>query len=202
MVPSAAWLKALSPASPLPAVGGDSGLTVGGLWGALLYSDAAVRRKAEQVLGCVLQPKWRTAAISLWQLPPAPWWVSPYPVHALSTGTRLLMAGGALQCGQMVGWLRWQATGMPPAAGCLLLWFRCPVTKGQQFLVKLPAPEHLVKEAPSGSDPVRHPSSSHTCLVRGGCPVCKENPTTKHRLPLYGALAKTPKTHPDTDMQL
>jgi hypothetical protein len=47
----------------------------------------------------------------------------------------------------------------------------CPVAKGQQLLVKLPAPEHLVKEAPSSSDPGRPTgagSFSRTCLVRGG----------------------------------
>jgi hypothetical protein len=91
LVPSVAWLTALS-----PAVGGNGGLTVGGLRCALLSSDAAVRRVAEQVLGCVQQPEWR-AAMSLWQLPPASRSVSPC---ALSTGTRLLMAGGALQCGR------------------------------------------------------------------------------------------------------
>jgi hypothetical protein len=58
-----------------------------------------------------------------------------------------------LQCGQMAGWLRWQVTApdvsswMPDA----VVW--CPVAKGQQLLVKLPPPEHLFKEAPSGSDP-------------------------------------------------
>ncbi len=43
LVPPAAWLAALS-----PAVGGAGGLTVGGLRCALLSSDAAVRRVAEQ----------------------------------------------------------------------------------------------------------------------------------------------------------
>ncbi len=40
------------------------------------------------------------------------------------------------------------ATSWVPAA---VVW--CPMAKSQQLLVKLPAPEHLVKEAPSGSDP-------------------------------------------------
>jgi hypothetical protein len=73
LVPSAAWLAALS-----PAVGGAGGLSqaVGGLRCALLSGDAAVRRVAEQVLGCVQQPEWR-AAVSLPQLPPAAWSVSP-----------------------------------------------------------------------------------------------------------------------------
>jgi hypothetical protein len=29
----------------------------------------------------------------------------------------------------------------------------CPVAKGQQLLVKVPPPEHLIKEAPSAIDP-------------------------------------------------
>jgi hypothetical protein len=60
LVPSAAWLAALS-----PAVGGAGGLTMGGLRCALLSSDAAVRRVAEQVLGCVQQPEWRAAVLSV-----------------------------------------------------------------------------------------------------------------------------------------
>ncbi len=35
----------------------------------------------------------------------------------------------------------------------------CPVAKGQQLLVKVPPPEHLIKEAPSAIDP-DYPDSS------------------------------------------
>lgn len=144
LVPSAAWLKALS-----PAVGGDSGLTVHGLRHALHSSDVAVQRAAARLQECVLQPEWR-AALSVQQLPPAPWSVSPcagfvYWHHAPDGGRGFAvqpdgrLAPLAGDCASTSSWV--------PAA---VAW--CPVAKGQQLLVQLPPPEHLVKEATADAD--------------------------------------------------
>ncbi len=57
-------------------------------------------------------------------------------------------------CGTMVGWLPSREAecdlrdvGWEPA---VVVW--CPVAKGQQLLVKVPPPAHLVKAAPTSID--------------------------------------------------
>jgi hypothetical protein len=63
----------------------------------------------------------------------------------------------------------------PLEAGCdlgdvgwepaVVVW--CPVAKGQQLLVQVPPPAHLVKEAPTSIDPYPSPSSTHRQLTGG-----------------------------------
>jgi hypothetical protein len=129
------------------------GLAVGGLQVALGSSDAAVLRAAERVRACIGQPEW-IATASTQALPPADWWQSPCggsvywqaapeggQGFAVRADGRLAPLDDALDGSD--GWAGWQ-----PAC---VVW--CPVAKGQQLLVKVPPPEHLIKEAPSAIDP-------------------------------------------------
>jgi hypothetical protein len=161
LVPSGTWLQEL-----LPAVQDGGGLTVGGLRVALGSSDAAVLRAAERVRACIGQPEWIATASThcveagkaggkaCQALPPADWWQSPCggsvywqaapkggKGFAVRADGRLAPLDDALDGSD--GWAGWR-----PAC---VVW--CPVAKGQQLLVKVPPPEHLIKEAPSAIEP-------------------------------------------------
>ena len=142
--PSTLWLQELS-----PAVADAGGLTVGGLRAALGSTDASVRHVAEQVRACVLEPAWREAVVAR-HLPPAAWQVSTCGQHVrwmeAPSGERgfAVRRDGRLAplddgCGRADGW-----------APAVVVW--SPVAKGQQLLVKVPPPAHLVKEAPTDID--------------------------------------------------
>ncbi len=147
LVPSRTWLHEL-----LPAVQDGGGLTMGGLREALGSSDAAVLSGGE---GAGLHwPAGVDSDCLHTGLPPADWWQSPcggsvYWQAAPEVGMgfavradgRLAPLDDALDGSD--GWAGWQ-----PAC---VVW--CPVANGQQLLVKVPPPEHLIKEAPSAIDP-------------------------------------------------
>jgi hypothetical protein len=143
--PSMPWLQELA-----PAVAASGGLTVGGLRAALSSADGPVQRVAEKVRACVLEPAWQAALLA--QHMPAPAWLVSH-------------------CGRYVCWqeapggergyvVRHDGRLAPLEAECdlrdvgwepaVVVW--CPVAKGQQLLVKVPPPAHLVKEAPTGID--------------------------------------------------
>jgi hypothetical protein len=54
----------------------------------------------------------------------------------------------------MVGWLRWRLGAILEMWDGSRLWWcgACPVAKGQQLLVQVPPPPHLIKEAPTSID--------------------------------------------------
>jgi hypothetical protein len=68
----------------------------------------------------------------------------------------------------MVGWLHWrlgvilEMCGWEPA---VVVW--CPVAKGQQLLVQVPPPAHLIKEAPTSIHLIKTPLSCSGCKY--GC---------------------------------
>ncbi len=110
-------------------------------------------RAAERVRACIGQPEW-IATASTQALPPADWWQSPCggsvywqaapeggKGFAVRADGRLAPLDDALDGSD--GWAGWQ-----PAC---VVW--CPVAQGQKLLVKVPPPEHLIKEAPSAIDP-------------------------------------------------
>jgi len=145
LAPSATWLSALG-----PAVMGIGGLTIRGLRAALRSPDAAVLGAAERVKACIAQPEWLASLLAS-PVPCADWLQSPCGGQVYwQAGPGGGKGFSVRPDGRLATLDDAQGGGADWQPACVV-W--CPVAKGQHLLATVPAPAHLVKEAPSEFDP-------------------------------------------------